>query len=55
MIAAARRLPGPECEIFVAQLGGAMERVKPAATAFFGRDARYIMCTDGAVTAISSS
>ena len=29
VIAAAARLPGPECEIFVAQLGGAMARVKP--------------------------
>ena len=47
MIAAAGRLPGPECEIFVAQLGGAMARVKPAATAFFGRDARYIMNVHG--------
>ena len=47
MIASAGRLPGPECEIFVAQLGGAMARVKPAATAFFGRDARYIMNVHG--------
>ena len=47
MIAAAGRLPGPECEIFVAQLGGAMARVKPAATAFVGRDARYIMNVHG--------
>jgi FAD/FMN-containing dehydrogenase len=47
MIASASRLPGPECEIFVAQLGGAMARVKPAATAFFGRDARYIMNVHG--------
>ena len=47
MIASASRLPGPECEIFVAQLGGAMARVKPAATAFFGRDARYVMNVHG--------
>ena len=47
MIAAAARLPGPECEIFVAQLGGAMARVKPEATAFTGRDARYIMNVHG--------
>ena len=47
MIAAAARLPGPECEIFVAQLGGAMARVDPAATAFFGRDAHYIMNVHG--------
>src|SRR5258706_13534423 len=47
VIAAAEHLPGPECEIFVAQLGGAMARVKPAATAFAGRDARYIMNVHG--------
>ena len=47
MIAAAARLPGPECEVFVAQLGGAMGRVKPAATAFAGRDANYIMNVHG--------
>jgi len=47
IIAAAARLPGPECEIFVAQLGGAMARVKPAATAFVGRDAHYIMNVHG--------
>jgi FAD/FMN-containing dehydrogenase len=47
VIAAAADLPGPECEIFLAQLGGAMARVKPAATAFFGRDASYIMNVHG--------
>ena len=47
MIASAARLPGEQCEIFVAQLGGAMARVKPAATAFVGRDARYIMNVHG--------
>jgi FAD/FMN-containing dehydrogenase len=47
MIASAGRLPAPECEIFVAQLGGAMARVKPSATAFYGRDARYIMNVHG--------
>ena len=47
MIAAAARLPGPECEVFVAQLGGAMGRVKPEATAFVGRDANYIMNVHG--------
>jgi FAD/FMN-containing dehydrogenase len=47
MIDSATRLPGPECEIFVAQLGGAMARVKPSATAFVGRDARYIMNVHG--------
>ncbi len=47
MIAAAARLPTPECEVFVAQLGGAMGRVKPQATAFVGRDANYIMNVHG--------
>jgi FAD/FMN-containing dehydrogenase len=47
IIAAAAGLPGPECEIFVAHLGGAMARVKPAATAFVARDARYIMNVHG--------
>ena len=47
VIAAAGRLPGPECEIFMAQLGGAMARVKADATAFVGRDARYIMNVHG--------
>jgi FAD/FMN-containing dehydrogenase len=47
VIAAATRLPGPECEVFLAQLGGAMSRVDPAATAFVGRDARFIMNVHG--------
>ncbi|VTU33065.1 6-hydroxy-D-nicotine oxidase [Variovorax sp. SRS16] len=47
IMAAAARLPGPECEVFVAQLGGAMSRVDPAATAFVGRDARFIMNVHG--------
>jgi FAD/FMN-containing dehydrogenase len=47
VVAAAGRLPGPECEIFVAHLGGAMARVKPADTAFVARDARYIMNVHG--------
>jgi hypothetical protein len=47
MIDAASRLPAPECEIFVAQLGGAMSRVHTTATAFAGRDARYIMNLHG--------
>jgi FAD/FMN-containing dehydrogenase len=46
-IAAAARLPGPECEVFIAQLGGAMSRVAATATAFVGRDARYIMNVHG--------
>lgn len=47
VIEAAGRLPGPECEIFLAQLGGAMARVDPRATAYAGRDAHYIMNVHG--------
>ncbi|MDM0051780.1 FAD-binding oxidoreductase [Variovorax sp. J22R115] len=47
VLAAAERVPGPECEIFMAQLGGAMARVKQDATAFAGRDANYIMNVHG--------
>ena len=47
MIASAAQLPGSECEIFVAHLGGAMARVAATATPFSGRDARYIMNVHG--------
>jgi len=47
LIELAGRLPGPECEIFVASLGGAMERVPRSATPYVGRDARYIMNAHG--------
>jgi FAD/FMN-containing dehydrogenase len=39
----AGRLPGPECEIFIAHLGGAMGRVAPEATAYGGRGAKFVM------------
>jgi FAD/FMN-containing dehydrogenase len=44
---AATRVPDPQCEIFLAQLGGAMGRVDPSATAFVARDARYVMNVHG--------
>jgi len=47
VIEAAKAEPGPECEVFLAQLGGAMARVDAAATAFVGRDAAYIMNVHG--------
>ena len=47
VIASAADLPGPECEIFVAQLGGAMARVQPSDTAFVARDVNYIMNVHG--------
>jgi hypothetical protein len=46
-IDAARSVPGPECEVFVAQLGGAMARVESDATAYAGRDAHYVMNVHG--------
>ncbi len=39
----ARRLPSPECEIFVASLGGAMAEVPEDATAYGGRKASFVM------------
>jgi FAD/FMN-containing dehydrogenase len=47
VIAAAAGFPGPECEVFLAQLGGAMAAVAPTATAYAGRDARCIMNIHG--------
>src|SRR4029079_10940438 len=47
LIASAAGRPGGECEIFVAQLGGAMARVPADATAFVGRDAHFIMNVHG--------
>ncbi|HEY2187969.1 MAG TPA: FAD-binding oxidoreductase [Caldimonas sp.] len=47
VVESASASPGPECEIFVAQLGGAMARVQPGDTAFVGRDANYIMNVHG--------
>jgi FAD/FMN-containing dehydrogenase len=46
-IESAAGLPGPECEIFLAQLGGAMARVDAAATAYAGRDAHFVMNVHG--------
>jgi hypothetical protein len=43
LVEAVGRLPSPECEIFIAQLGGATRRVDPAATAYARRDARFLM------------
>ena len=39
----AGRLPTDECEIFIANLGGAMGRVPAGATAFGGRETNFIM------------
>ncbi|HWW49592.1 MAG TPA: FAD-binding oxidoreductase [Xanthobacteraceae bacterium] len=40
---AVAQLPGPECEVFVAQVGGAMARVAPEATAYPYRNSHFIM------------
>jgi FAD/FMN-containing dehydrogenase len=40
---AVRTIPGPECEVFIAHLGGAMARVAATATAWPSRDAHFIM------------
>jgi FAD/FMN-containing dehydrogenase len=44
---AARAVPGSECEVFVAHLGGAMGRVPADATAYVGRNAHYVMNVHG--------
>jgi len=43
IVQAVRALPGSECEIFIAHLGGAMSRVPPEATAFPHRSAHFTM------------
>src|SRR5215468_6068579 len=40
---AVRALPSPECEVFIAHVGGAMARVAASATAWPNRDAHFIM------------
>lgn len=47
VIDAARHLPGPECELFIAQLGGALTQVSTTETAYAGRDANYVMNVHG--------
>ncbi|HEX6558236.1 MAG TPA: FAD-binding oxidoreductase, partial [Longimicrobiales bacterium] len=47
LIDAARRIPDPQCEIAFAQLGGAVERVPKAATAYTHRDARHVLNVHG--------
>jgi FAD/FMN-containing dehydrogenase len=43
MIDSVRKLPSPECEVFIAHVGGAMARVPADATAWPNRDAHFIM------------
>lgn len=43
----ARRIPDPQTEIACAQLGGAVSRVPPGATAYNHRDGKYVMNVHG--------
>lgn len=43
LIDASHNLPGPECEIFIAHVGGAAGRVPLEASAFPQRDAHFVM------------
>jgi len=40
---AVHTLPSPECEVFIAHVGGAMARIAPDATAWSNRNAHFIM------------
>jgi FAD/FMN-containing dehydrogenase len=42
-----RKLPSPECEVFIPHVGGAMGRVSADATAWSNRDAHFIMNAHG--------
>ena len=43
VLAGVANLPGPECEIFIAHVGGAMAKVKSDATAYPQRQSHFIM------------
>jgi FAD/FMN-containing dehydrogenase len=47
LTAFAGRLPSPETEIFVGQLGGQASRVPPGATAYANRDAKFVLNVHG--------
>jgi FAD/FMN-containing dehydrogenase len=47
LIAGARHLPGAECEIFIAHIGGAASRVAADATAFPQRHSHFVMNVHG--------
>jgi FAD/FMN-containing dehydrogenase len=43
LVGAAEKLPDPQCEVFLGQLGGAVSRVAPDATAYAHRDAEFVV------------
>src|SRR5690606_33244821 len=43
IVEAAAGLPSSQCEIFIGLIGGAPNRVSPAATAYAHRDARFVL------------
>ncbi len=43
LLAAVKSLPGAECEVFLAHVGGMADRVAPDATAFPQRNAHFVM------------
>lgn len=43
LLDAIRRLPGPECEVFIGHVGGAAGRIATDATAFPQRSSHYVM------------
>jgi FAD/FMN-containing dehydrogenase len=43
LLEAIRKLPGPECEVFIGHVGGAAGRIAPDATAFPQRDTHFVM------------
>jgi len=47
VVTAAADLPSPQCEIFLAHLGGAARRVPGDATAYAGRDAEFVLNVHG--------
>ncbi len=47
LVEKAGALPDPQCEVFVAQMGGAVARVPEDATAYVGRSAEFIMNVHG--------
>jgi FAD/FMN-containing dehydrogenase len=47
VLTAAGRLPSPQCEIFVGMIAGVSNRVAADATAYFHRDAKFVMNVHG--------